>query len=152
MTKLKKDHFEGFFGIGIYHNQNKLNIGTLWRSAHIFGASFIFTINKKYEKQYSDTEKTWCRIPLYFYEDFDSFYKNLPYGCKIVAVELIDAATNILDYAHPKRCVYLLGSENCGLGNNILERCHEKIFIPGESSLNVAVAGSIVMYDRIAKN
>lgn len=33
----------GYFGIGVYHSKNADNIGTLWRSAAIFGADFIFT-------------------------------------------------------------------------------------------------------------
>lgn len=38
----------GYFGIGIYHTKNVLNVGTLWRSAHNFGASFIFTVGMRY--------------------------------------------------------------------------------------------------------
>lgn len=35
----------GYFGIGIYNGKNTANIGTLWRSAAILGANFIFTID-----------------------------------------------------------------------------------------------------------
>lgn len=37
---------KGFFGIGVYQIKRSENIGTLWRSAYILGASFIFTIEK----------------------------------------------------------------------------------------------------------
>ena len=47
MSKLKR----GFFGIGIFHAKNEENIGTLWRSASILGADFIFTIGKPYRHQ-----------------------------------------------------------------------------------------------------
>ena len=34
----------GYFGIGIEFSNNPLNLGTLWRSARIYGAAFIFTV------------------------------------------------------------------------------------------------------------
>lgn len=40
-----------YFGIGIYHVKNEENIGTLWRSANISGADFIFTIDRRYNGQ-----------------------------------------------------------------------------------------------------
>ena len=45
----------GFFGVGIENTKTHQNIGTLWRSASIMGASFMFTIGKRYKKQASDT-------------------------------------------------------------------------------------------------
>ena len=54
--------------------------------------------------------------------------------------------------AHPERAVYLLGSETDGLSPEALEHCADVVQIPGEFSLNVSVAGSIVLYDRLLKN
>lgn len=34
----------------------------------------------------------------------------------------------------------------------IMEHCADVVQIPGEFSLNVSVAGSIVLYDRLLKN
>ena len=48
----------GYFGIGVFHGKNEQNIGTLWRSANIMGADFIFTIGKRYSRQCTDTMKT----------------------------------------------------------------------------------------------
>jgi tRNA (guanosine-2'-O-)-methyltransferase len=41
----------GYYGIGIENVKTAENVGTLWRSAYILGASFIFTIGKRYKKQ-----------------------------------------------------------------------------------------------------
>ena len=38
---------KGYFGIGIINPKSKTNVGSLWRSANILGASFIFTIGKR---------------------------------------------------------------------------------------------------------
>jgi tRNA G18 (ribose-2'-O)-methylase SpoU len=141
----------GYFGIGIENIKTEMNIGTLWRSAKILDASFVFTIGKRYKKQSSDTIKAIKHMPLYNFDCFDSFYNNLPYNCKLVGVELLNTAIEIKNYAHPERAIYLLGAEDHGLTNKAIDKCHDIIQLPGLTSLNVAVAGSIVMYDRFIK-
>lgn len=152
MARLKQTYSEnGFFGIGIVNNVDELNIGTLWRSAYILGASFIFTVDKKYKKQTTDVVNTWQKIPLYHYEDIDALTANLPYDTQLIGVELDEKSVAIEAFQHPHRCIYLLGNEQHGLPSDTLEKCHKIIQLPGDYSLNVAVAGSIVMYDRNAK-
>ncbi|MDF1813860.1 MAG: RNA methyltransferase [Verrucomicrobiales bacterium] len=152
MARLKQQYdSDGYFGIGIFHSAEEQNIGTLWRSAYILGASFIFTIGRKYRKQSSDVTKAWSRIPLYYYEDFDEFKKSIPYSSAIVAVEMTDTAVPLESFEHPKRAVYLLGNEADGLPPTVVSQCHKTVVIPGDYSLNVAVAGSIIIYDRGTK-
>lgn len=139
----------GFFGIGIENTKTVQNIGTLWRSASILGASFIFTIGNRYKKQASDTMKSYKHIPLYNYETFEDFYKSLPYDCRLIGIELDDKSTPLSEFKHPERCVYLLGAEDNGLSKGALEKCHKLVQLHGEFCMNVAVAGSIVMYDRL---
>lgn len=142
---------EQFFGIGVYQPKTTHNIGTLWRSALILGAKFIFIIDGKYNGQTSDTQKTWSKIPFYRYDDFDHFYKSIPYSTQLVGIEIAENSTPITTFAHPPRAVYLLGAENNGLPEKVRNKCHHLISLPGESSLNVSVCGSIVLYDRLLK-
>lgn len=141
----------GYYGIGIFHGKNSANIGTLWRSAAIMGADFIFTIGKRYHKQCSDTMKTPRHIPLFHYENYEDFLKHVPYDCPVVAVELSEHAIPINGYYHPERCIYLLGAEDHGIPQEVLDKCKEIVQLPGDYCMNVSVAGSIVMYDRIVK-
>ncbi len=152
MSRVKeiKDDY-GFFGIGILHNCDEVNIGTLWRSAYLLGASFIFTVDKKYKHQGSDITKSWTRIPLYHYKTFDELKDNLPYSTQLIAVEMGESAIPITEFEHPDRVVYLLGNEISGLSPQIVEECQSVVKLPGDYSLNVAVTGSIVMYDRLNK-
>ncbi len=142
---------ESFFGIGILEPKTSHNIGTLWRSAYILGASYIFIIGGKYNHQSSDTSKTWSKIPFFKYVDFDHFYKSLPHSTQLVGIELSDNATPIKLFKHPPRASYLLGSEDNGLPIEVIERCHKLVQLPGKTSLNVSVSGSIVMFDRVNK-
>lgn len=142
---------EGFFAIGVYKHKTEHNIGTLWRSAFVMGASYIFTVGKKYKKQTSDVMKTWSRIPLFFYPEMEDLLENIPYDCRLVGVEIDDSATFLHEFEHPKRAIYLLGSEDFGLPQEIRDKCHFLIKLPGNSSLNVGVTGGIVLHDRISK-
>ena len=141
----------GYFGIGIYHGKTESSIGTLWRSAAILGADFIFTIGRRYKKQASDTMKTPRHIPLFNYTDYDDFFRHVPYDCPVVAVELSDNSIPLERYIHPERCIYLLGAEDHGLPEIILTRCRDTVQLIGDYCMNVATAGSIVMYDRAVK-
>jgi tRNA G18 (ribose-2'-O)-methylase SpoU len=142
---------QGFFGIGIVNNSDELNIGTLWRSAYILGASFIFTVDRKYQPRGSDVTRAWIRIPLYHYRDIDELKSHLPRAAPLIGVELCDDAVPLASFTHPDRAVYLLGNEQIGLSRRIIAECHALVSLPGHFSLNVAVAGSIVMYDRVSK-
>ncbi len=141
----------GFFGIGIQHTKTEQNIGTLWRSASIMGAAFIFTIGKRYKQQSSDTMKSWRHIPLYNYLTMDDFMKSMPHDCLLVGVELDPKSTPIERFIHPERCVYLLGAEDSGISKDAISKCQKLVQLPGEHCMNVSVAGSIVMYDRNIK-
>nr|WP_321231605.1 RNA methyltransferase [uncultured Psychroserpens sp.] len=143
------DNFENeFFGIGIQNGKTPENLGVLWRSAQNLGASFIFTIGNRYAKQSSDTHNAVKSMPYFHYDTFEEFYKNLPKGARIVGVELTEEAQDLETFKHPRRCVYLLGAEDHGLSHKAIEKSHFLIKFKSELSLNVSVAGSIVMYDR----
>lgn len=139
----------GYFAIGIFNPKKAVNVGSLWRTASIFGAAYIFTIGARYQKQSSDTMKTYRHIPLNTYPDFDDFYSHLPYNARLVAVELSETARDLAAFAHPERAVYLLGAEDHGLPQAVLDCCHHVIQMKGDYCLNVAVAGSIALYHRV---
>jgi tRNA (guanosine-2'-O-)-methyltransferase len=142
----------GYFAIGIQNGKTIENIGTLWRSANIMGAAFIFSIGRRYKKQSSDTLQSWRHIPLFNFETLDDFYKAIPYDCQLIGVEIDERSQPIKQFKHPERAIYLLGAEDYGLTKEALEKCHKIVQLPGNYCLNVAVAGSIVMFDRNQKH
>lgn len=144
----------GYYGIGVHHPKHEVNIGTLWRTAHIMGAGFVFTVGQRYQRQCSDTVKAWRHTPLLHFTDIDDLLDHLPYSCPLVGVEAGILATHRLSaFVHPERAAYLLGAEDHGLAPDVAERCHHVIEIDAARPLclNVAVAGSLVLYDRFAK-
>lgn len=141
----------GFFEIGIIRGKTPENVGTLWRSASQMGASGIFTIGKRYGHQSSDTVKAYRTIPARDYATLDAFIAALPYSCPLVGVEM--GGRPLTGFAHPERAIYLLGAEDGGIPQAALARCHHIVSLPSvrTASYNVAVAGSLVMYDRQCK-
>ncbi|WP_027500429.1 RNA methyltransferase [Rhodococcus sp. UNC363MFTsu5.1] len=144
----------GFFGVAVYHPKHEVNVGTLWRSAFTYNASLLATIGARYEPQASDTCKTPLSVPLHHYDDIDDLIRHVPHRCPIVGVELDARAVPLTDFVHPDRAMYLLGAEDHGLPERVLDLCHYVVQIPtpADWSLNVSVAGSILMHDRVAKS
>ena len=139
----------GYFAIGAERISKQLNVGNLVRSAHAFGASFVFTVGAHYSahEARSDTSKTPSHVPLYQWDTADDI--ALPRGCKLVGVELIEDAVDLPSFRHPLQAAYILGPERGELSREILERCDHVVKIPTAFCINVAMAGAIVMYDRV---
>jgi tRNA G18 (ribose-2'-O)-methylase SpoU len=81
----------------------------------------------------------------------NSGYFGIGCLCRLVGIELDKNARPIQNYVHPKQALYLLGAEDSGLTKEAISHCQDIICLPGEVSMNVAVAGSIVIYDRVSK-
>lgn len=148
MAQMNAGMGRGFFAIGIWHPKTEVNVGTLWRTAHIFGAAFVFTVGRRYKRQASDTLNTPNHVPLMHFKDIEDLAEHLPHSCRLIGVELTERATPSHVFNHDQRACYLLGAEDNGLSPAVLESCHDVLKLPGRSSLNVAVAGSLVVYDR----
>ena len=143
----------GFFAIGIEAVKTPENVGGLWRSAHAFDATFMFTIGARYPKhQATDTTKAWRHIPLFEFEDLEAFNAAMPRDCEVIGVDCDQGKPRPLpSFRHPERAVYVLGAEDHGLSPAMLERVNRLVEIPTVHCLNVATAGAIVMYDRTQK-
>lgn len=141
----------GYFEIGIFRGKTPANVGTLWRSAYQLGAAGIFTVGRRYPQQASDTIKAHRHIPLREYLDLEAMLAAQPYGCPVVAVEM--GGKPLASFSHPERAIYLLGAEDRGIPTATLARCQHVVSLPSirSNSYNVAVAGSLVMFDRQTK-
>jgi tRNA G18 (ribose-2'-O)-methylase SpoU len=139
----------GYFAIGAERMSKALNLGNLMRSAHGFGASFTFTIGATYQalEARADTSKGQWHLPHYNWARVDEL--ALPEGCRLVGIELIDEAIDLPSFRHPLRAAYVLGPERGRLSEPLLARCDYVVKIPTAFSINVAMAGAIVMYDRV---
>lgn len=139
----------GYFAIGVEGISKAVNLGNLLRSAHAFGASFVFTIgaDETAIEIRHDTSKAWTHLPLYHWRSLADL--RLPKGCSLVGVEILDEAHDLPSFPHPLRAAYVLGPERGALSPELAARCQHLVRIPAAFSLNLATAGAIVMYDRL---
>lgn len=145
----------GYFAIGVEQVSKPGNIGNLIRTAHGFGAAFVFAVRANYKgdahdeiaRAQSDTARSAEALPYY---EFDSVPEMaLPRGCQLVGIEITDDARDLPAFRHPLNAAYILGGERSGLAAETLARCDHVVRIPTQFSLNLATAGAVVMYDRM---
>lgn len=140
----------GYFGIGVEGVSKQANVGSLFRSAHAFGASFVFTVAADYTRRdagRADTSDAVAQVPFYAFPDVPRLL--LPKGCRLVGVELVDDAIELPSFHHPAQAAYVMGRERGSLTPEMLARCDFVVKIPTRFCVNLGVAGAIVMYDRI---
>lgn len=140
----------GYFGLGVEGVSKGANIGAVFRTAHAFGAGFVFTVDPRTdvsEYRRADTSNTAETLPFYVFDTAEDLV--LPQGCKLVGIELLEDSVDLPSFRHPRNAAYILGSERGGLSKGIVDRCDHVVKIPMRFSLNLSVAGALVMYDRM---
>lgn len=122
-----------------------------------------------------DTQDGFDKITVLYYRTLEEFLNHLPAKTTLVIIEMLKNAKTLGSYEHPNNATYLMGSEATGFTTEDLRMIDEYFEnlnkeIPAEylaghtktvhlqhvmmetpRSLNLAVTGAIVMYDRQAK-
>jgi tRNA G18 (ribose-2'-O)-methylase SpoU len=143
----------GYFGIGVEGVSKSANVGALLRTAHAFGAAFCFIVGAGFDARagrLADTPDTPEHVPLWRFPDIASL--QLPQRCVLVGVELLETATDLPSFRHPLNAAYVLGPERSGLSPAMMQRCQHVVRIPSRFALNLAVAGALVLYDRMLQH
>jgi tRNA(Leu) C34 or U34 (ribose-2'-O)-methylase TrmL len=139
----------GFAVIALDHPKDVLNVGSVLRIAHNYRASLVVTSGLRYRHASTDTPKGRRHIPLL--ENLDDVFDALPYDTVPVAVDIIEDACSLPEYKHPRRAFYVFGQEDGTLGERILSRCRDVVYVPTQQCMNLAVTVGVVMYDRMVK-
>jgi tRNA G18 (ribose-2'-O)-methylase SpoU len=139
----------GYFGVGVDGISKPMNLGNLVRIAHAFDASFFFSIapRLKLSDAQSDTSRAQGALPFYSFAQPADL--RLPLGCRLVGVEITDDAIELPRFHHPTRAAYVFGAERFSLSPQVLKACDFVVKIPTRFSINVGMAGAIVLYDRL---
>jgi tRNA G18 (ribose-2'-O)-methylase SpoU len=139
----------GYFGIGAEGISKPMNLGNLIRSAHAFGASFVFLIDAHHtaHSALSDTSQAERQLPLYRFDAVEGL--ALPNRCVLIGIELLEEAIDLPSFRHPLNAAYVFGPERSSLSPAMVARCAHVVRIPTRFCINLAAAGAIVMYDRL---
>lgn len=128
--------------LALWHVGDPGNVGTLLRSADAFGAAVALSpgsADPTSPKALRASMGSIFRVPL---AEFDE-----PLGRRIALVP--HGGTPLPELAAGGDVVLVLGAEREGLPPEVLARCEERVSIPqaGGESLNVAMAGTIALYE-----
>ncbi|PHS76605.1 MAG: rRNA methyltransferase [Robiginitomaculum sp.] len=139
----------GYFGIGVQGISKAANLGAVMRTAHAFGASFVYTIDayhKALRVDATDRSRTLKHLPHYQWDNVDDM--RLPQGCTLVGVELCERSVEMPSFRHPLAAAYVLGPEQGSLSPEIQDLCTYIVKIPTKFCINVSLAAALTLYDR----
>ena len=135
------------------------NMGTLVRVADGAGADAVFIVNRKarltHPKFIHSTMGAAFHVPIVEFESVDDCFAYLQ--SKKFTVYLADSRAEKMYYELPfgKRVAFVMGSERYGISRIWYDKEVDFVAIPmlGEcDSLNVGVAGTVLLYEACVKN
>lgn len=143
------------FAIAAWEISKEHNVGTLVRTAHAAAATeVILTGEREWNTPAARTADLFTEI-VHLEADVDAFRAHLESRqWNLVAVELADDSVSIFDAVYPERPCFLLGAELGGVPPELMADAELIVQIPQWGlvpCLNLAVAGSLVVYDYLAK-
>lgn len=138
----------GYVGIGLDNPKSAVNVGSALRAAGVYKAAFVAASGRRFGQAPTDTMKHYRHLPLFRPNDV---FDLMPFDCVPVAVDLIEGAIPLHEYVHPERAYYIFGAEDATLGERVLSKCRDTIYIPTQGCMNLAATVNVVLYDRLAK-
>ena len=123
------------------------NLGTIIRTALAFNYDAVIlsknTVSPYNEKAIAASKGAIFKIPVFF-DELRTYFDHQ----KIIVTTLDNDSVSLKSINKPKKFIVVLGNEANGVSSKIVEKAHIKIKIDMDNidSLNVAVAGGIVLY------
>lgn len=143
------------FIVGLENISGDFNKSTIIRSSNAFLAKESWIIgNKRWDRR--GAVGTHNYIHLKYSPSLDDIYLNQPHirDMRWVAVDNVPGATPITQYEWKPETFMIFGEESRGISPMALGMADDVVMIPqlgSVRSLNVGVAGGIIMYDYASK-
>lgn len=139
--------------------QDPGNLGTIIRTAHAAGVDGIIlskgTVDIYNEKVIRATMGSLFYIPIFMDDESNSIVKNLcDKGFSLLATSL-EGDKDFFSEDLSGKVIVSVGNEGNGVSEEIYSLCDKKVKIPmpgGAESLNVAIATSIILYEKVRQN
>ena len=142
------------FAVAAWEITKEHNVGSLVRTAHATAASEVLLIgDRDWNVEAARTAELYTTV--IHLPDAAALMTHLrTNGYDLVSIELHDRAVNLFDAVYPDRPCFLLGAERGGIPEELIDESALVVQLPQWGlvpSLNLAVAGSVVVYDFLAK-
>lgn len=137
--------------IALCNPKSPSNVGAVMRAAGCYGASAIYYSGSRFEraaKYHTDTHNVNQTIPL---TPVDSFIGLANDQQQLVCIELVEGATPLPEFVHPKHGLYIFGPEDGSIDQAIIDVADAVVYIPTVGCMNLAATVNVLLYDRMAK-
>ncbi|MDO8342869.1 MAG: RNA methyltransferase [Cellvibrio sp.] len=138
--------------IGLVNPKSPANVGMVMRAAGCYEATTVFYSGVRFERAQkfaTDTKDAGRKIALVGVENL---LDDIPDKATLVAIELIEGATPLMDFVHPDNAYYIFGPEDGSIKKELLDHCQHVVYIPTIGCMNLAATVHVVLYDRMAKS
>ncbi|WP_163931016.1 RNA methyltransferase [Paraferrimonas sp. SM1919] len=137
--------------LGLINPKTPTNVGTILRACGCFNVDNVYYTGERYHRaaQYQpDTKGMENKINI---EQVTDIIAAAPQGATIICVDLIEGAIPLHMFEHPENAYYIFGPEDGTIGQDVIDQCHQAIYIATEGCLNLAASANVVLYDRSVK-
>ena len=139
--------------------QDPGNLGTIIRTAHAAGVEGIIltkgTVDIYNEKTIRSTMGSLFYIPIHYDDENLSLVKDLKNKGFNLVVTSLEANKDFFEENLKGKVILTVGNEGNGVSQEVLDLADTKVKIPmpgNAESLNVAIATSIIMYEKVRQD
>lgn len=155
--QIKLEDVTGFYVL-VDGVQDPGNLGTIIRSADASGALGVIllkgTVDAFNEKALRATMGSIFHLPVVEFKDLHELKNLMTSGFKLI-VSSLEGENNFYEESLQGKIIIAVGNEGSGVSKEIHELADKRVKIPmpGKAeSLNVAIAGSIMMFEYVRQN
>ncbi|MDF1583597.1 MAG: TrmH family RNA methyltransferase [Methyloprofundus sp.] len=147
---------ESKVSIGLVNPKSPDNVGSVMRAAGNYRVDSVFFTGERYlralefQTQAVNTRRQIGRnVPI---AKVASLINEAPDNMKIVCIEFAENAISLPEYQHPKQALYIFGSEDGTISQDIINKADAVVYVPTVGCMNLAATVNVVLYDRLAKS
>ncbi len=159
----KDENYKAHVSIALTNPKSPTNVGAVMRAAGCYQADQVLYTGRRYEQaaKYNkdtlktDTKNAQGKIPLLAVEDFiniKDLLENIPATAKIICVDLVEGATPLPHFIHPRDAVYIFGPEDGTIKQQVIDCADDVVYVPTVGCMNLAASVNVLLYDRLAKS
>ena len=142
--------------IGLINPKSPDNVHSVLRAAGNFRVSSVIYTGNRYPKALRlnpnapDMSRKVSEIVKL--TQTDNLLDAVNSDMKIVCVELAENALPLTDFVHPTNVLYVFGSEDSTIKQDIIDKADAVVYVPTEGCMNLSATVNVVLYDRLAKS
>lgn len=142
------------FAVAAWEISKEHNVGSLVRTAHATAAAEVILVGRReFNVEAARTAELYTDV-VHLADEQALRRRMASRGWQLVAVEIDERSMSLFEAEYPPNPCFLLGPELGALPESLLADAATVVQIPQWGlvpSLNLAIAGSIVIYDYLAK-